>query len=535
MALPPQQVSIPLGDAEAARPRIELYKVNRARLGLPRLKDESLKTGLRLTFLDTPPPLDPPETPREAYLALLGWLLELEDVWGPLGQRLCCAEVGVDLKRTRFTVGPGLFVEPDEPDLLDHLWNALGSTAEPLPQVATFSELAAHAAAADPTVGALLEKTGRSGALLRSLGETAREAQEAGRYEHARRLWDHALVLSPGSRDSLRGTIRARLSLDARLVSPPLLSQLESYSPLVLDDALLAAEVRLAHGQREQALAWARRSTEMAPRSIPSWKLVARCAQGGPTELVYESLTELAALGVRPALSILAQAGEQSDAFRTALERFQGELDPELWSWRVGRLLAEERLGGALQLATSHAAWLPALSSDRLSNLIAAARRHASRGPTGAIPELARVLRRSQREHPLHDAITRALAECLHILGRPEELLELAEQHPGAVPPLLVLESLLRTRDWNSLLKASQAGNLDALEAAWYCLVALAHLSIGGAHPRGTAVADLVLLLERSGRRDDLHSLARTLGRIAPRAPVVEEMTEALDAMNRGR
>lgn len=520
------EILLPGVEADASRERIDLYEDLRARLGLPLMELEATEHGLRLIFTGVPHPLDRESAPLATYHALLQWLLRLEQAWGPLGAAFSMDELGVDVRRGSFAVGPGLFRPCGSDALLRRIESVVLPELDPDQRglATSFSELTAHLVEAQPELAPAFHGTEGSGGLVRALREAALAAGRRKEPAKALGLWRRALACSPRNRDLLRGVVRAALDCSPGALDLTELHRLERYEPPLWEDAVLAGQARLERGELEEAKRWSDLAVGGAPSQMQPWGLVAKVAGAcGDRARLDEALVELAGLGRRPALAALSRRGTSSRSFRDALDRFAGPLDAGVWTWRLDRLLKEERLTGALQLALAHAEWLGELDGELLSKLVEAADRMGGSG-SGNLASFARTLEEQERRDPGNHSLGHALAEAFVRLGNVEGLLALFDRSPGAVPRMWWLAALMESGRWKALLGATEGWADGQADDARYRLHALVHLSLPtDAEP--SELAQLVPhLLGDPMQRDALGIFLAGLRQVAPGAPVTVQL-----------
>jgi len=464
---------------------------------------------------------------------LLVWLFAIEAAWGDIGSAIAVEELGADLRRSRFSIGPGLFRPANSDELLRRIERAVLSRRgqESSGEPTSYSELAAHVVGERPELAPAFQKSAGSGGLVRALRDAAVGAAGRGHSGQSLALWRQASALAPGNRAVLRGLVGMALRMDEEVLSPSELAALEEHSPLLWDDAVMLGRVNLK-ASAEQAAKWADRAIGLAPERREVWSLSARAGQAlGDRTRLENALVELSALGERGALQGLAAMSTSSEAFRRALEHYSGEVDRSVWQWRLARLLVEERFGRALQMAASRHEWLMELPRELLSDLLRAARNHAPAGQ-GSLAALARLLDTAQRSEPQNRRLSGALAEALFHLGANGRLLELWQRHPGSYRRSWWLSALQSERRWRELLEATEPGVADGHPPDRFRLRALVQLALAseGAISEPGALAGHVgrLAIDSEGR-EWLEDLVGRLRRVAPNAAVTVQLVTLME------
>jgi len=426
--------------------------------------------------------------------------------------------VSFDPVRNAFAVGPGLFKPAASRALATGIASRLG-VEEPgvlATRAASFVDLAALLAAARPELAPGLQGQAGPEELVRALRDMAlsSDSSPAQGLEFARAAWR----LQPGNRGLAFLVVKAALQAGLPEGGQAAAVALAGQDRRRARESALLGRLAQSAGDLDEALRYADEATKAEPTQGAGWSLRAALARdAGDLPTLVECLERLAGLGNRKALEQLAQLPGGQVALRRAIPSFPGDLDPNLWRWRLGVLAVEERLAEFLQLFFAHFEWLESLNREDLLQVVEIAHRLTESGGGDRLG----VLRRRLAERTLGGGASPEVVEA-HALscllgGLDEELVGLWRTYPGGFPREWLYKGLLAQAQYAALLERTT--NRSAPPDAYYRLRALAGIAIGESaeQPDADEVRALVECLEVD--RDLAARLRREVARLVQIAP----------------
>lgn len=446
--------------------RLARYERLRGRLPLPRLELERAG-GETQVWIEPPPPVAP-TSPGVAAL-VVGWLAELERAWGAgLAQDLWPGETGWDPVRSVVVVGRGL-LQPSHDRAELQRW----STALGIEQGAgSYVELARLAAERHRGLRPLLQAPRPGHLPLRALRELGRARLADGAPDEALDALSAAHTLRRGDVAVASELVRAAIGARRTEAIPETALACLRAAADRADAGLALARWHQAHERGHEALRAALTAAGAEPTRPGAWAAVAQLAQGVGDEVVaLHAVERLAELGSEGALEQLWHSRGPAACF-ALMDRWAAAPTARFLRLRLAQLHAQERTHELLQLVTDN---LGELETDaHVESWIAEA---ARRAPDAALALRQALYPACMGPDPSEGSVRLFLRACLAD-GVFAPIVQLAQRHPGRVPPGLRVRALLEEGQHAEVLAQTASGWADDPQLAWARCAAMLSLAL---------------------------------------------------------